>query len=949
MRRVCALVLAVGSAHALAAEPEIRCRVCEAGKPATEARDFMPSVAQAALGKGLLATAATSALKRGRRTDVTIEDRTGAEREIAIEVLVTAPGRWSRVFATDGRGPRRLQEAGSVRYRSQCSLPAVTFLGADEGLTVAAAFEVPAPVLTFSWRREAESLWVVATVANLRLPAHGSAKASIVVGTHQACWRPGLGWLVELYPQYFHPPNPGVFDYDGPMIYDFVTSEDRLRRDLEQGLSWQELGWYWPHLGLYLPEGESWPRQPRTEGGLGTGGVVTRKMLRDYIALSNRLGLAQCLYFQSTESWAEYAERHFPQSRYRNASGDLAPTWVKCTVMNPSPEGRFGKHILAQLQGLVEAFPGMAGVFWDQNCYTGFDFAHDDGVSMVRGRRVSMMELPQNRLLALGSKILHDRGKVIFTNGGWTAGLARYCDGHMSEGTRPTRRLQYICMMKHLTLLAYDHNVRAGREKLLLALETGAQPSVTLGDDACRALFRGYKPIFRLLRHKQWVFHPQALALPEGFAGNIFRNPDGHYVVTVVEQDDRRATPAEKEKPATVEIRIPDAKEFAHVFELNPRLRGLQATDAKRREDGFTIAVPRPAAGTALLLPRRGRWIASGTPRLVAGSRQTVSVVLANLEPEPWQGLWHLKAGGLETARRVSVGPGQIERVPIGPLPVPDSVEPFPVSVEGPSPAGGTEETRIDLPVVSAIGLRLPQEQIVQVLKGEAVPFAVGSRLADDVVVAVRSHWKGSKAAAPTAKLPLKPGEVRALSVRADLPRGGLWELQVEVQWPSGRVARSQRVDVVTATLPREFKIDDVTAMTLRMDVFNSLGKQWADKPVEINGVAAGPLPITGCTLRWHEGLNVEIAAGPARKMLAAGLQKDGGIELRPRVQNRVKNCFKVRNVQATIRVRSGEKFLSSWTRAVHCSDAGWLYSEGECVHMTQPVPLGCVRFIREQ
>ena len=38
-------------------------------------------------------------------------------------------------------------------------------------------------------------------------------------------------------------------------------------------------------------------------------------MLNDFIALSNRLGVAQCLYFQSTESWAEYAQRHVPESR----------------------------------------------------------------------------------------------------------------------------------------------------------------------------------------------------------------------------------------------------------------------------------------------------------------------------------------------------------------------------------------------------------------------------------------------------------------------------------------------------------------------------------------------------------------------------------------------------------------------------------------------------------
>ncbi len=229
--------------------------------------------------------------------------------------------------------------------------------------------------------------------------------------------------------------------------------------------------------------------------------------------------------------------------------------------MNPDPKGRFGQHILQQARALVAAFPGMAGVFWDQNCYTGFDYAHDDGISMAGGQCVSMMEFAQMRVLAKASKFLHDNGKVIFTNGGWTAGLAR--------------------------------------------------------------------------------------------------------------------------------------------------------------------------------------WIGAGVPHLLAG--------------------------------------------------------------------------------------------------------------------------------------------------------------------------------------------------------------RWAGKPVSINGTEIGMLPVTGQTLRWHENLAVSISGALAGKVLAVGLHPNGDIELKPVVNNKVKNCFKVRNVQAAIRTKSGEQFKTTRVSNVNCSDGSWLYSEGTCVRNGRPLPLGTLRFTRKR
>jgi hypothetical protein len=146
---------------------------------------------------------------------------------------------------------------------------------------------------------------------------------------------------------------------------------------------------------------------------------------------------------------------------------------------------------------------------------------------------------------------------------------------------------------------------------------------------------------------------------------------------------------------------------------------------------------------------------------------------------------------------------------------------------------------------------------------------------------------------------------------------------------------------VLDSFLPVGFRIEDLTDLTLHLDVFNSLGDQWADKPVYINDVPVGNLPVTGQTLRWHEGLTIPVGAEAARQSLAAGRQPTGNYLLRVTVGNDVRNCFKVRNVRATVRLTSGEAISSTWSREVRCSDPGWLYTEGRSVPLGQPVPVG--------
>jgi len=941
-------VLAVScllAAAALTAEPDpLWCAVREQGRAAESALRVEVSAGQPVTGSGLAATMAVRELAGGRRADVVVTDTTGTEREILVEWHVACSGPFTNLFVTDGSGERALRPTGTAAYRAPLSLPAVTLYGQDSGATVAAAFEVPAPDLVFTWKQGATATEITATVRHLRLAAGATARAGLLVGRHAGCWRPGLGWLVQCYPEYFRPPNPRVFEMDGPMIYDFVTSEERLERDLGQGLAWQELGWYWPHLGLYRPAADTWQRQPRELGGLGTGGEVTVAMLNDYIHRARGRGVEQCLYFQSTESWAEYAEQHFPESRAARPDGTLLPTWIRCVVMNPDPAGPFGRHILDQLRKLTETFPEMAGVFWDQNCYTFFDYAHDDGISLVNGRRVSQLEFAQERMLAAGAKLLHDQNRVIMTNGGWTVGLARHCDGHMSEGSGPTRRLQYLCVLKHLTLLSYDSSPQAALEKLKLALETGAQPAVTLGNDACRAQYAGYRPVFELLRRREWVFEPRALSLPSGIRGNLFRNPSGNLVVTAVADDHVEPTPAERLRPARLATRLTDDARTAAVLEWRPELAGYRVLSSYLEGPDRWVDLPRPSPCAALILARQGRWIVADTPRLVAGVSQTVAARLLNLTEEAWRGEWEVVCGDRTVRRSLAVAPGGSELIAVGAVTAPADAASVRMTIRGPQPDGSSGECGIDLPVVAPLALACPTPEPAQVVQGEEVRFALANHLDRPVSLDLSLAWAG--APARSAPLELAAGEVRPLALRAEAPASGLVELVVEARGAGGHLRRTVAVDVIAPTLPAGFTADSVAGLTLAMDLFNSLGERWADKTVTINGVGAGQLPVTGQTLRWHPGMTLTVAPDAAREMVRRGLKADGSLDLVVSVDNAVRNCFKATNVRADLRTVAGVTYRSSVAREVHGSDSGWLYAEGQSVALGQPVPLGTLRFL---
>jgi hypothetical protein len=109
--------------------------------------------------------------------------------------------------------------------------------------------------------------------------------------------------------------------------------------------------------------------------------------------------------------------------------------------------------------------------------------------------------------------------------------------------------------------------------------------------------------MFHLLRNKRWVLSPWALDLPEGITGNIFKNPRGQYLVSLVSQKASRHD--EKSKPVTdisVVVRLPDGKNIHRAYGLCPRQNGEIDVSWNYTKEGIHITLPKHHVATLLVL-----------------------------------------------------------------------------------------------------------------------------------------------------------------------------------------------------------------------------------------------------------------------------------------------------------------------------------------------------------
>ena len=537
---------------------------------------------------------------------------------------------------------------GEGRWRT--TVPLMVFYSKREqrALAVASPLDVPAVRIRFlsNTSAEADFHWNSRTypleerpyfeVSNeyLGIRDGRDLQTSLLISGQKADWRPALGWFYGQYKQYFDA-DPGFDKWDGiygsgyEMLKSSLTSKqvaDTYADEYARGARWEELHGHFPHYGEMIPE-----TSVNTWKSLSDnfGEEMTREKIAEHCRVARDAGVGTFIYYNVTESEYWFAQEKFADSVAKDELGNPIGAWQSqkypdkhaCWMMNADPATSFGKYMIEQAKDMVAAYPAAAGFFWDVygRSYM-FDFAHDDGITMIHNKPAYYPEFMYQRLMREDvGPLLHGKGMEITANKPVTVASTRGVDGVMMMEDAPREESpawitaqSYLGLTRHVMIL--DSNADNEEMLYLDCLRFGAFPSFPSGHDAKgqpvssevttrnRELEKQYLPYIEMFRGKQWIFYPEALELPENSYGNIFRLRDGSVMITMVSAWRALRNAEGFDGKSEVIARLPDAAEIGSV-EVDS-VDGGEKTMVQPQRDGdkLTIPVPRHGKATVILL-----------------------------------------------------------------------------------------------------------------------------------------------------------------------------------------------------------------------------------------------------------------------------------------------------------------------------------------------------------
>ena len=333
--------------------------------------------------------------------------------------------------------------------------------------------------------------------------------------------------------------------------------------------------------GLWVPEERDAGYEERSEA------------IRSQIRELHQNGVKALLYAQGFEThFEDMARERFADSILRAPDGTPKKTPFGI-AMDPYHGESFRRHILQQIELLLEEFPEADGFFWD---WSG--------------------ENRQKILIEDVSNFLHARGKYLVGNNAYGR-TWRFMDNVLAEcSTRNLRTLQYLGLAYPITYLPVyygDLPVAPGNEIVAAGepqwAEKDFKACLATGNfmmyqyrfpyhDRSLELLRHYLPLWEAIRERRWVFEANPLELPEGYDGNIFALPDGGYAVTMTADNISFFEPETLGK-CQVKIRVHDISEYT-------KIRVLSADDTPLEiewfpQDGAAYLKGQPSAAVLIL------------------------------------------------------------------------------------------------------------------------------------------------------------------------------------------------------------------------------------------------------------------------------------------------------------------------------------------------------------
>jgi hypothetical protein len=443
------------------------------------------------------------------------------------------------------------------------AIPSVTLYDPDLdiGLTLLKAFNGKQERMSFHFGCFEEEDGISVEVQNLALLPGQEIKIEFLLHGHEGCWRPALHWIHTINREYFTPLNTDVHKLMGAFA---ITNPYTEKKFLDRHeLKWVEIHNHFPCYGNYAPEEEEWDSvichdHPNLAKKLK--GKISVEKINKHINSLHQYGIKALLYLQCTgDGFLPWIEKKFPDSIAKDRNGHYFPTWKECCLVNSSPDTSWGQYMGKTIDRLLENYPEIDGIFLDQFCYNGLDYAHSDSHSAVDNHPVAVYAESYTSHLKKLSDRLHSQGKIIWANGIVNLELSKYIDGFMAEGLGGgTEMMKCFCLEKPFIAHIYPTNVVDTESLLQSCLLSGAgwsfggSSSVSLAPEftpEIKNVYAKYLPLVNVMLGAKLLLIPNPVELPgQGkpllTKAEIFCAPDGkNILVSMVSKADRLYNP----------------------------------------------------------------------------------------------------------------------------------------------------------------------------------------------------------------------------------------------------------------------------------------------------------------------------------------------------------------------------------------------------------------------
>ena len=811
---------------------------------------------------------------------------------------------------------------------------------ADWGLMACADFVLPTRGFELSIETNPPTLAL--RRVHLRLEPGKPVTVSIILFGHEGDWRPGLGYLVERFPDFFVVPDPRVPNLHGAFVCGGGAPDDETIADWHrQHVQTVEVHGTLPFYGQHLPIGDSWtafaddqwnqlrqwpnPDKPALDAPWQVvHAYVQRKRppnisvakINDYIQRLHAKGIYAIMYFNPTEAWKLWAKDKFPDDRVHTSANNLFPVWYESHLMCPNPDSPWGKHLLNEFEKMIDLYPEADGFFMDQSTYDMLDYAHDDGWSIDGNRTGYRMGWAIGQLSMRLRKMAEARGKFMWWNGPYYSDIAYFAAGMMAEaGSEPdVRRIHYLTMGGRASCTLSRKDESTFQNCAAYGIYPTAMPT-----DALRRIAARYWPVFHHFKAKRWAFEPHALTLPDDMRGNLYHLPDGNALACMVSRNrslDGEAFDLGKQ----LTVRLPDAADFQAAYFLSPDLLGTRRLALDRKGDSLTITVPRHRSVSAILLAKTGVHLSVEGPfGIVAGQAAEMTAVVDNWTAEPVAGTWTSPAWADES---VSAKPGASVRRAFrvqAPAKRSGLRETVACRAElGGTGHGGDLEVYTDAPL--SLELALPKA-FHQGQPTTARVWVFNAAEARDVKASLTGT--GIAPAEQTARVAARSGHPFDFAITPT--RGG--QVAIEARAAAGddhALLKTHAEIYATTASPKAFA--QIRSARLTLDIFGSDHGRYKNKPLFLNGVPLGILPRQAD--RW----------GPADMRLPRKAVQAIREHNEIRIENPRGDAFKIRNLQLELCMRNGVYLLSKLNATAYTSWTDWPHGEGTLFEGGQPL-----------